>query len=298
MVRKEKSEFQFTLEILREFLKPIKIEALLDLFKQWGIESTDRDKSKLNLFLKEVGMNVSYKQIEDLWLLRERTLIFRSRSWIVFRIKEGDLKISDPQDLQKSCKKFLRRSHLEFNNTVKVFKLEEEFYLTLIYHGPFRLYEEEVFQFRVSQPIQRIRCLINLKEGIIRINGRSVTKIQVILAMLEAIFGDKPRRIPIPAYKIGDFVKVETPIQKLTVSCPRTVGGFSGIEKIVVEGPNVVEGLYNLQSRQEIPFSFQGLQKVGPWTEAKSASARITNRGDIQIKDEKDEERLLKLIQD
>ncbi len=298
MAKRGQTEFQFTSEILREFLNPIGIEDILDLLKQWGLETGETDLSKLDLFLKMVGTKLSQNQFENLWLLREKIVILRSRSWIVFRIKDKGLNISDSQDLQKKCINYLKKRHLEFNNQIKAFELNDEIYLTLIYHGPFRLYEEDSFQFKVIQPIQRIRCLIDLKDGIIRINGRSVSKIQLILIMLEEIFDTKLKKVAIPAYKISDFVKAESPIKKLTVTCPRTVGGFSGIEKIVIEGPNVVEGLYNLQSRQEIPFSYQGLQKVGPWTEAKSAKARITNRGDIQIKDENQENRLLKLIQD
>lgn len=298
MPKKMQAGFQYTPEILRELLNPINKEELLTLLKDWGIKKIAQELNKVETFLKSVGTKLSQKQIEDLWLLREKELIFRSRSWILFKFTKNSQEIKDFHNIQQQFEQYLVSHQLKFNNEIKLYTLRDEIYINLIYHGPFRLYEENTYDFKVIRSVQRIRCLINLKLGILRMNGRSLSKIQLLLSMIKEMFGINPKKIPIPAYIISDFIKDEKPIKKLIVTCPRMVGGFSGIEKIVVEGPNVVEGLYNLQSRQEIPFSFQGLQKVGPWTEAKSNSARITNRGEIQISDESHQERLLDMIQD
>ncbi len=298
MPHKIQAGFHFTPEILREFLNPINREELIKLLKQWGMKNLDLDLDKVDLFLKLVGAQLSGQQLEDLWLLREKILIFRSRNWFIFLFSEKVEEIRDLQDLQKQCTKYLVEHELEFNNEIKVFKIGEEIYINLIYHGPFRLYEENFFDFKVIRSIQRIRCILNIEKGIIRINGRSRSKIQIIIEILKEIFAIEPKRVRIPAYKISDFVKAEKTIKKMTVTCPRTVGGFSGIEKITIEGSNVVDGLYNLQSRQEIPFSFQGLQKVGPITAASSDNARISNRGEVQISHEEHQDQLYQILQD
>jgi hypothetical protein len=298
MVKKSALEYHFAPETLREFLKPIKRENLLELLNQWGIENLDPNLNKLELFLTEVGTNLTRRQMEDLWLVREKILTFRTRSWIVFAYQGDARNFTEIQTFKQKCLDFLVNHRLEFNNSIEILKMNHHFYISLVYRGPFRLFEQDIFQFGVIQPIQRTRCLINLKRGIIRINSRSSSKMQLVLAMLEEVLGIKLKKIPIPAYKISDFVKSEGPIKKLTVTCPRTVGGFEGIEKITVEGSDVVQGLYNLQSRQEIQFSYQGLQKLGPWTAAKSDNARITYRGEVQVDDENPEEILTQLIAD
>lgn len=298
MSNKTQTGFRFTPEILREFLNPITKEELIHLLKQWGLKNIDSDLDKVDLFLKLVGVQLSSQQLEDLWLLREKVLIFRSRNWIIFQSKEKNENKIDIQDVRERCTKYLVDQELEFNNDIQVFEVGEGIYINLIYHGPFRLYEEDLFDFKISRSIQRVRCLLNLKNGVLRINGRSRSKIRIVLDMIKEIFGIEPKRLRIPAYKISDFVKAEAPIQKLSVTCPRTVGGFSGIEKITIEGSNVVDGLYNLQSRQEIPFSYQGLQKLGPITSASSSVVRVNNRGEVQISDDDHQEKLFQILQD
>ncbi|HUY00733.1 MAG TPA: hypothetical protein VMV49_14325 [Candidatus Deferrimicrobium sp.] len=290
--------FQVNPEILHEFLKFIELKDLLALLESWGSKKPQLEETKLDTLLKAVGSLLTLPQLEDLWLLREKGVVFKSRNWIFFQFNDNPHKIKTSQDLEQKCQEYLKIHNLEFNNTVRCFKLGEEIYFTLIFKGESRIIEEEVFQYKLIRPIQRIRCLINLGKGFLKINGRSIYKIKICLTMLEEILGVKLKKLTVPSYKIGDFVKEEKPITKLKVSCPQIVGGFSGIEKIILEGPNVIDGLYNLQARQEVKFNFEGLQKIGPFSLAQSTTARLNNQGEIQISDEKQQDRLLKLLQD
>ena len=86
------------------------------------------------------------------------------------------------------------------------------------------------------------------------------------------------------------------PIQKLVVSCPREMGGFSGEDRITVEGPNVVEGMEDLRARQEILFNFAGLSKLGAWSFVRSKNAKIDVQGKIKFGDEDTKNKVLHFL--
>ena len=115
--------------------------------------------------------------------------------------------------------------------------------------------------------------------------------------MFQELLNTKIEPVPIYSYVIRDFIYKMGPIQKLTIVCPREMGGFSGVERITVEGPDVVNGMEDLRSRQEILFNFQGLSKLGAWTTVKSNKARMNVYGSLSFKDKETKEKVLKFIE-
>ncbi len=283
--------------VLKSILAPINFTSLKNLLETWNYEVKDDGyDSKISLFISVVGNKIERGKYQDLFLLREMSSVIQTKSWKIYKSQPEKIENVDIDQLQDAIATNLKEiNHEKFN--VNVFNIKElGIYIVIDLPSTPRVVEELNFNFRVYQPIERLRFLFN-KEGFIQISVVSDVKRQVFIDLLENVLDVKITPVQIYSYVIRDFIYKMTPIQKLTVVCPREMGGFSGVEKITVEGPDVVNGMEDLRSRQEILFNFQGLSKLGAWTTVKSDKAKMNVFGDLSIKDENIKEKIFKFIE-
>ncbi|NHI94606.1 MAG: hypothetical protein EAX96_19095 [Candidatus Lokiarchaeota archaeon] len=296
-VDKPKNVIELNNNVLKNFLAPISFQALKDLIKSWkNGEIGDNYDSKLSLFTSVMGNSIEEDKFKELFLLRESFSTLSNKNWKIFKFQLESLENIDIDNLKEQLKEKLKKlSYNKFN--INVFNVVDlGIYIIIDLPTTPRVIEEMDFSFKVYQPIERLRFLFN-KEGFVQVFVISEIKQAKFLQIFEELLNTKITSVPIYSYVIRDFIYKMSPIQKLTVVCPREMGGFSGVEKITVEGPDVVNGMEDLRSRQEILFNFQGLSKLGAWTTVKCKTAKMNVYGNLKIKDKETKEKIFKFIE-
>ncbi|MFX1449932.1 MAG: hypothetical protein ACFFCM_03750 [Promethearchaeota archaeon] len=279
-------------ELIKDWVKIIDRQDLVDLLKDWGYKINEESISKFEIFENTVGNKLTDDQFQKLWLLKEKNGL-KNRNWVLYRYDSSKIEpIKDLEQLKENLSQNLNKEiktdfHLILDNFEGL-----GIYIVFDFEGSPKIIEELGLKFHVHTSIQRIRCLLG-NNGYIQISGVSKMRINLCLRILEEVFQIKIEDVPIFSYVIRDFIQQMKPIEKLVVSCPREMGGFSGVERITVEGPNVVEGMEDLRSRQEILFNFEGLSKLGAWSTVKSKNAKIDVQGKIKLGDEETKVKVL-----
>jgi len=298
MLTKKKNEIiELDNSALKSILAPINIISLKNLLESWNFEVNDDDlDSKVALFISVVGNKLELGKYQELFLLREMSSVLKTRNWKIYKSEPPSIETDHIDQLEDALMVELKQLNYE-NVNVNVFNIKElGVYIIIDLPTAPRVVEELNFNFQVYQPIERLRFLFNT-DGYVQISVVSEVKRQKFVKILEDILDVKIAPVQVYSYVIRDFIYKMTPIRKLTVVCPREMGGFSGVEKITVEGPDVVNGMEDLRSRQEILFNFQGLSKLGAWTTVKSDKAKMNVYGDISIKDKDTKEKIFKFIE-
>ncbi len=286
------TKIQLKDELVRHLVKLINRQDLINLLEDWKFKIKETNLSKFELIKSTVGNTLTTEQFQDLWLLKEKNYL-KNRNWILYRYDSSKIeKIADLVEFKEEITQELNKKiQSDFNLTLDKFE-GLGLYIVFDFEGSPRITEELGFKFHVYHSIERIRCLIG-NNGYIQISGVSKIRINLCLKLLEELLETKIEGVPIYSYVIRDFIQQMKPIEKLVVSCPREMGGFSGVERITVEGPNVVEGMEDLRSRQEILFNFEGLSKLGAWSTVKSKNAKIDVQGQIKLGDDETKGKVL-----
>ncbi|MHA1143370.1 MAG: hypothetical protein ACTSRW_01405 [Candidatus Helarchaeota archaeon] len=284
--------------ILKDFLRPLTVQSVEDLLKHWGYQVNNSKKSKLNLFKDAIGASLTKEQFHDLWLLREKITVIKNRNWKVLKFDPKKFKELSNEDLKSQLQKEIANRIIEkdrFSLLIQVLD-EGELYVIVDLEGNPRIVEEFDHDFKIIYPIQRIRLILE-KNGIARLNGGSPQLHSQYIEVLENVLETTFTPQQIFSYVLRDFVYKTSPIKKISLVCPREMGGFSGVERITVEGPDVVRGMDDLRSRQEILFNFDGLSKLGAWVKVHSQSAKLDVNGNIQVSDVKTKKHVLKFFE-
>ncbi|MHA1378746.1 MAG: hypothetical protein ACTSRG_10225 [Candidatus Helarchaeota archaeon] len=273
-------------ELIKEWVNLISRDDLKIFLKKWGYKIEEEHLTKFEMFKKAIGNKLTNEQFQKFWLLKEKSG-FKNRNWALYRFDSK--KMEDIEDLNQLKKSITNEMDKIINSKLEYAIYIEKFedlgtYIIFDFKGSPRIIEDFGFKFKLFHNIQRIRCLVGI-DNFIQISGFSKGKIDQCLRVIEAVFKIKTQSVPIYSYAVRDFIQQMKPIQKLVVVCPREMGGFSGVERITVEGPNVVDGMEDLRSRQEILFNFEGLSKLGAWTVVKSKNAKIDVHGKIRLGD-------------
>ncbi len=281
-------------ELVRDWVKLVPREELKELLADWGHNVKEEYFSKFEMFKKFVGNKLPYEQFRRFWLLKEKGS-FKNRHWTLYRFDSSKMKdFKDLSSLKNKIKTVLNeelKPKIEFQLILEEFK-DLGIYLVFDFKGFPRIIEEFGFKFHLHHSIQRIRCLLG-ENNYIQVSGLSRSKVNLCIKVLEKVLNLKIEGVPIYSYVVRDFIQQMKPIQKLVVVCPREMGGFSGVERITVEGPNVVDGMEDLRSRQEILFNFEGLSKLGAWSIVKTEKAKIDVQGRIRLGDEETKGKIL-----
>ena len=297
LTNSKKEIIELDKSVLQSILAPINFDALKNLLESWDLEIKDNGiDSKVALFISVVGTKIEHEKFQELFLLRELSSAVQTKNWKIFKAEPQNIDTEHLDQLADAITTELKALNHE-NVNVNVFHVKElGVYIIIDLPTTPRVVEQLNFNFQVYQPIERLRFLFN-NDGYLQISVVSDVKRQQFIKMFENVLDVKISPIQIFSYVIRDFIYKMTPIQKLTVVCPREMGGFSGVEKITVEGPDVVNGMEDLRSRQEILFNFQGLSKLGAWTTVKSDKAKMNVYGDLSIKDKETKEKIFKFIE-
>lgn len=293
-----KDKIELNEVVLKDLLMPLTLNSIIELLKKWGHDIKAVPKSKVKLFKEKVGKTLSGAQFHELWLLREKRTVMRNRNWKLFKFSPEKLKSISIDQLKTKLKsaiipKIAKKDQFQ----ISIDSLDEgDIYIVADFKGKPRIVEEFNREFKIMHPIQRIRLILD-KMGLARINGGSPQTyskyLDVIARLLETEF--VPQQVF--SYVLRDFVYKVQPIKKISLVCPREMGGFSGVERITVEGPDVVRGMDDLRSRQEVLFNFDGLSKLGAWTTVESNTVKLDVNGHVQISDENIKKRILEFIQ-
>ncbi|MHA1385049.1 MAG: hypothetical protein ACTSR3_14975 [Candidatus Helarchaeota archaeon] len=286
-------------ELIRNWVNSVSRQDIKELIKKWGFKIENEHLSKFEIFKKAIGNKLSNEQFQKFWLLKEKNAI-KNRNWALYRYDSS--KIKDLQDLDKFKNSLIEVLKEELKIKVEFAILLDRFddlgvYLVFDFKGSPKIIEDFGFKFHLFHSIRRVRCLLGSNDYI-QISGVSKNIEKLCLKALEKVLDLKIQVVPIYSYAVRDFIQQMKPIQKLVVVCPREMGGFSGVERITVEGPNVVEGMEDLRSRQEILFNFEGLSKLGAWTVVKSKSAKIDVHGKIKLGDKDTEGKVLYFLRE
>ena len=291
-------QVELNAEILKDFLMPLSFEAIVTLLRKWGYDVNSQNKSKVKLFQETVGNTLSGEKFHDLWLLREMNTVVKNRNWKILRFSSKKIQSISIVDLKAQLEAAIESNIVQkgkFKITIDEID-KNEYYIVADFQGKPKIIEELGEGLKVIHPVRRIRMILDTATGVARLNGGSPQGFSKYIKVLEKVLDSELTSQPIYSYVLRDFVQKVRPIRRISLVCPREMGGFSGVERITVEGPDVVAGMDDLRSRQEILFNFDGLSKLGAWTTVHSRLAKIDVKGNVQISDPKMKERLLKFI--
>ncbi|MHC1591091.1 MAG: hypothetical protein ACXQS8_03325, partial [Candidatus Helarchaeales archaeon] len=280
------------------FIRPISMGALKELIKGWGYQIDNNVSSKLNLFTNSVGLTLTKEQFHQLWLLREKVTVIRNRYWKIFKFDSEKLANLGIDELKARLLDSLKDgfgNEDEFRLSVDLLN-DDEFYVVLHSRGAPRMIEEFDEGMKIIHPVQKIRLILE-KNGYARLNGGAPVQYEKFLSAIEKALGANLRPLQIFSYVLRDFVHNTSPIRRISLVCPREMGGFSGVERITVEGPDVVRGMDDLRSRQEVLFNFDGLSKLGAWTKVDAKMVKLDVKGNVQISDEKMKKHVLNFFE-
>lgn len=117
-------------------------------------------------------------------------------------------------------------------------------------------------------------------------------KQKIISKILSSAF-PKLNEIKVNALLLRKYSTQET-INKLVISTPQEIAGFSGLDVIEFKGPNVVIGLSGLKRRHDANVDV--ITRVGPFTEIESETISLICGKGMKIKNYDGMETLLKVL--
>lgn len=225
-------------ELIKEWVKSIARQDLINLLKNWNFQVKEEHFSKFELFKKAADNKLTNEQFLEFWLLKEIGE-FKNRNWVFFRYDSSSLeKFADINLLKDEInQKLTEELNANMNFNLIVHKFENKgIYIVFTFKGSPQILEEFGFKFQVHNSIQRVRCLLGYN-NIIQISSFNKSKTNLCLKVLRDILDTKIEDVPIYSYAIRDFIQQMKPIEKIVIVCPREMGGFSGVERITIEGP-------------------------------------------------------------
>jgi hypothetical protein len=270
--KKKVTEGQLSIDtqILEKMIEGIELSDLLKLINSWGYKAQENEDITKNIDLfKTLNINAfSKSQLADLWALKA----LKNKIWKKFKIADSLPSRLGKISLKKRCKTALKSEGLEKKYIPHVFRLDNnrQFHIVLEFvDEPFVVETENAFSYQLIKPIARLSGILDRDEKTIYIetsdgkNSANAENFKVFENILQKALKTSFERVRVRPYELKEIAdKSSKSLKKVVFVCPREISGIDGVEKITVEGDDVVAGLKDIASRHEV-----NLEKVGAWAE-------------------------------
>ncbi len=284
----EPKKVKLSKDVLQILFKPISNKAVQNLVKGWGFGPVGNLKKDEIINILD-GKELILAKFFDLLVLKDMNTVFKANIWDVYNYSNS-IEDIDVNDLENVLNQTLKNEKASF----KVFELSKskEYYIVYSYEEEPLLVEQWDFDYQIINPITHVRSILNLKKQTILIGGDSKKKVKEFKKNLQKALATKFSPITIPPYILREVTENET-VEKAAFACDSQISGVKGIQKITLEGENVLNAIKGLQARQEIDF-----RRVGPLIEAETPKVYLSTEGKIILKDQKTKDKILKKIKE
>ena len=273
-------------QILEKLLEGVQLSNLLQLAKSWGYEIQESDELKQNIDLFSI-LNINAftrNQLADLWALRT----LKNKIWKKFTIADPIPPRLGITKLNQGLKTALKSEDLEKKYTPYVFKLDTHlFHIVLEFvDEPFLVEIENAFSYQLIKPISRHSSILDKAKKMIYIeasdgtNSLKAKNFESFATILQKVLKTSLKRVRVRPYELKEIAdNSKENLKKVVFVCPREISGIEGVDRITVEGDDVVAGLKDIASRHEV-----NIEKVGAWAEISSANDEFLLSLDGKIK--------------
>lgn len=257
-------------QILEKMLEGMESGDLLKLINSWGYKAQEDEEITKNIDLfKALNIDaLSKSQLADLWALKS----LKNKIWKKFKIVDPLPSRLGITSLKKSLKTVLKSEDLEKKYTPHVFKLDtaHQFHIVLEFiDEPFLVETERAFSYQLIKPIARLSGILDRDEKTIYIetsdgkNSVNAENFKVFENILQKALKTSFERVRVRPFELKEIAdKSSKDLKKVVFVCPREISGIEGVDRITVEGDDVVAGLKDIASRHEV-----NIEKVGAWAE-------------------------------
>jgi hypothetical protein len=227
-------------QILEKLIEGVQLGDLQQLIESWGYNIQKNEEIKQNIDLLN-SLNIkafSRSQFADLWALKA----LKGKIWKKYKLADPLPPRLGIATLKKRLKTALNSEDIDKKYISHIFKLNPDlFHIVLEFiDKPFLVENGKAFSYQ----------LVDLKNFEILENTLKKT--------LKTSF-ERARVRPFELKEIAD--KSSKRLKKVVFVTPREISGIEGVDRITVEGEDVVFGLKDIASRHEV-----NLEKVGAWS--------------------------------
>lgn len=124
-------------------------------------------------------------------------------------------------------------------------------------------------------------------------NNNSINEVKFIMKLINDVFSNS-KEIKVNALLLRKYSTVEH-ITKLVISTPQEIAGFTGLDHIIFEGPDVMLGLLGLKRRHDANVDV--ITRVGPYSELESETVSLVCGKGIIFKSYKGLKNILSVAQ-
>ncbi|MFX1486185.1 MAG: hypothetical protein ACFFBS_03615 [Promethearchaeota archaeon] len=276
-------------DALLNLVEGINSKQVVRLLRRWGhkIKPGNPKENNAKLIHKYVGNSISNEQLEDLWLLREQHVIFKKLGWRLFELDMRMKKMS-PEALEERLNAILKEERLTKTTRCRVYDLGRRSlqYVSFIFKERDNIFESWKSKFKIFKPVWKARCILDYDHSVIRVNAEN-DNLEVVLNILGTVMGGSLKSIRLPPYILKELAE-EDLVTRIVLLSSTEVTGAKGVGRIVLEGKDVMRGVEELRTRQEID-----LNKLGVLLEVGTKSLKANVEGIVWTEDENKMNRFL-----
>jgi len=255
-------------QILEKLIEGVQLGDLQQLIESWGynIQETEGIKQNIDL-LKALNINAfSKSQFADLWALKA----LKGKTWKKYKVVDPLPSRLGLTTLKKGLKTALNSEDLDKKYTPQVFKINPNlFHIVLEFiNKPFLVENGSAFSYKLIEPITRISSILDRNEEMVYIetgDGKNLVdsrNFKILENVLKKTLRTSFERAKVRPFELKEIAdKSSKSWKKVVFVTPREISGIEGVDRITVEGKDVVFGLKDIASRHEV-----NLEKVGAWS--------------------------------
>jgi hypothetical protein len=255
-------------QILEKLFEGVQLGDLQQLVESWGYNIQKNEEIKQNIDLLN-SLNIkafSRSQFADLWALKA----LKGKIWKKYKLADPLPPRLGIATLKKRLKTALNSEDIDKKYISHIFKLNPDlFHIVLEFiDKPFLVENGKAFSYQLIKPITRISSILDRNENMVYIETSDEKNLvdlknfefleNALKKTLKTSF-ERARVRPFELKEIAD--KSSKRLKKVVFVTPREISGIEGVDRITVEGEDVVFGLKDIASRHEV-----NLEKVGAWS--------------------------------
>jgi hypothetical protein len=271
-------------QILEKLIEGVQLVDLQQLIKSWGYNIKENEGLKQNIdLLNSLKINTfSKSQFADLWALKA----LKGKIWKKYKVIDPLPARLGLKTLTNGLKTAINSENLEKSYIPHVFKINSNlFHIVLEFTDtPFLVENEKAFSYQVITPVTRISSILDRDEEMVYIessdgkNRIDPKNFEIFENVLKKTLKTSFERIRVRPFELKEMAdKSSKHWKKVVFVTPREISGIEGVDRITVEGKDVVFGLKDIASRHEV-----NLEKVGAWSMIENDESLLSLDGRVK----------------
>jgi len=255
-------------QILEKLFEGVQLGDLQQLVESWGYNIQKNEEIKQNIDLLN-SLNIkafSRSQFADLWALKA----LKGKIWKKYKLADPLPPRLGIATLKKGLKTALKSEDIGKKYISHIFKLNPDlFHIVLEFiDKPFLVENGKAFSYQLIKPITRISSILDRTENMVYIetsdekNLVDLKNFEILENTLKKTLKTSFERARVRPFELKEIAdKSSKRLKKVVFVTPREISGIEGVDRITIEGKDVVFGLKDIASRHEV-----NLEKVGAWS--------------------------------